>query len=170
MNNKKEKISGSDKYRTYIHWRHDRLLYHDLLYKYLDLLEDIASHSFFAAWNFHQYLVCKKEKGQVVMVHHFAQNYLCVHQHEVQAMHWCHQQVTIHPLCVTYRCPIQGCNQLVLHEIVHISDDLKHDAHLVKKLLIRCLVNIKTRLLFATCHRKMYQRKGIFWLQSISLT
>ena len=133
--NKKEKISGSDKYRTYIHWRHDRLSYRDLLYKYLKLLENMASHSFFAAWNFHQYLVCKNnlEKGQVLMVHDFAQNYLCLHQHEVQAMHWCHQQVTIHPSCVTYRCPIQGCNQLVLHEIVHISDDLKHDAHLVKK-------------------------------------
>ena len=109
---------------------------HIVIYKYLDLLEDIASHSFFAAWNFHQYLVCKNnlEKGQVLMVHDFAQNYLCLRQHEVQAMHWCHQQVTIHPSCVTYRCPIQGCNQLVLHEIVHISDDLKHDVHLVKKI------------------------------------
>ena len=56
-----------------------------------------------------------------------------IHQNEVQAMHWCHEQVTIHPSCITYRCPVEGCNQLVLHEIVHISDDTNHDAHLVKK-------------------------------------
>ena len=35
--------------------------------------------------------------------------------------------------CISYRCPIDGCNCIVLHEIVHISNDLKHDAHLVKR-------------------------------------
>ena len=91
----------------------------------------ICPHSFFAAWNFHQYLVGKNniEKGQVIIVHDYAQNYLCVHQNEIQAMHWCHEQVTLHPSCMTYRCPIEGCNQLVSHEVVHISADLKHDAH-----------------------------------------
>ena len=90
---------------------------------------------FFASWNFHQYLVCRNniEKGQVIVVHDYAQNYLCVHQHEVQALHWSHEQVTLHPSCITYRCPVRDCNQIVLHEIVHITDDLKHDAHLVKK-------------------------------------
>ena len=145
--NKKERIAGSDKYRTYIHWKHERLSYRDLLDKYINLLVKMSSHSFFAAWNFHQYLVCKNnlEKGQIVMVHDFAQNYLCIHQHEVQAMHWCHEQVTIHPSCVSYRCPIEGCNQLVLHEIVHISDDLKHDAHLVNKFHTATIETLKRR-------------------------
>ena len=133
--NKKEKIPGTDRYRTFMHWRHDRLSNQELLDVYVKLLHDMSSHSFFAAWNFHQYLVCKKniEKGQIVIVHDYAQNYLCLHQNEPQGLHWSHAQVTIHPSCITYRCPVPECNQTVLHEIVHISDDLKHDAHLVKK-------------------------------------
>ena len=36
------------------------------------------------------------------------------------------------PSCqlVHYRCA--KCNQIVTHEIVHITDDMTHDAHLVK--------------------------------------
>ena len=118
-----------------MHWRHDRLSYADLLDRYVKALESMLSHSFFTAWNFHQYLVCKNnlEKGYILVVHDYAQNYLCIHQNEIQAMHWCHEQVTLHPSCISYRCPIEGCNCIVLHEIVHISDDLKHDAHLVKR-------------------------------------
>ena len=133
--NKKERIPGTDRYKTFMHWRHDRLSNQELLDVYVKLLHDMSSHSFFAAWNFHQYLVCKNniEKGQIVIVHDYAQNYLCLHQHKPQGLHWSHAQVTIHPSCITYRCPVDGCNQKVLHEIVHISDDGKHDAHLVKK-------------------------------------
>ena len=133
--NKKERIPGTEKYRTYMHWNHVRLTFRELLDTYVEMLEDMSSHSFFASWNFHQYLVCRNniEKGQVIVVHDYAQNYLCVHQHEVQALHWSHEQVTLHPSCITYRCPVRDCNQVVLHEIVHITDDLKHDAHLVKK-------------------------------------
>ena len=131
---KRERIG--DKYRIYMHWKHDRLTSRELVDRYVKDLSPMASHSFFAAWNFHQYLVCKNnlEKGQVVVVHDYAQNYLCIHQHEIQAMHWSHAQVTIHPSSISYRCPVNSCNQMVLHEIVHISEDLKHDAHLVKKI------------------------------------
>ena len=52
---------------------------------------------------------------------------------KIQALHWLHAQVTIHPSSISYCCPIDGCNTVVLHEIVHITDDLKHDTHLVKK-------------------------------------
>ena len=135
--------------QTFLHWRHDRLSTQELLDVYVKLLHDMSSHSFFAAWNFHQYLVCKNniEKGQIVIVHDYAQNYLCLHQHEPQGLHWSHAQVTIHPSCITYRCPIDGCNQKVLHEIVHISEDGKHDAHLVKK--------------FQQANLKVLNRRGI---------
>ena len=131
---RREKIPGTGKYRSYMHWRHDRLSNAELD-RYVKALDTMSSHSFFAAWNFHQYLVCKNnlEKGHVLIVHDYAQNYLCIHQHEIQAMHWSHAQVTMHPSCISYRCPINGCNQIVLHEIVHISADLLHDAHLVKR-------------------------------------
>ena len=31
-----------------------------------------------------------------------------------------------------YKCPVDDCHT-VTHEVVHISNDLKHDAHLVEK-------------------------------------
>ena len=145
--NKKEKISGTDKNRTYMHWKHDRLSYSGLLKEYVNSLEKMSSHSFFASWNFHQYLVCKSniEKGQIIVVHDFAQNYLCLHQHEVQGLHWSHAQVTLHPSCISYRCPVSDCNQVVLHEIVHISNDTKHDAHLVKRFQMANVEILKKR-------------------------
>ena len=87
---KREKLPCSDKYRSFMHWRHDRLLYGDLLNRYIKSLHSMSSHSFFAAWNFHQYLVCKNnlEKGHVLVIHDYVQNYLCIHQNEIQAMHW----------------------------------------------------------------------------------
>ena len=131
----------------------------------------MASHSFFVSWNFHQYLVCKNniEEGQVIIVHDFAQNYLCVHQHEPQGLHWSHKQVTIHPSCISYRCLIDDCNQVVLHEIVHISDDGKHDAHLVKKfqianiqILQRRGVQIRKIIEFTDQAPSQYKNKSAF--------
>ena len=144
---KRERVG--DKYRSYMHWNHDRLTYKELLEQYVKDLRPMAAHCFFAAWNFHQYLVCKNnlEKGQVVIVHDYAQNYLCVHQNEIQAMHWSHAQVTMHPSSISYRCPVDNCNQLVLHEIVHISEDTKHDAHLVKK--------------FQQCNLQVLKKRGV---------
>ena len=66
------------------------------------------------------------------MVQDFAQNYLCDLQNEPQAIHWLHKQATIHPTVVYYRCPTYNCC-LVMHEVVHVSNDLKHDTHLVEK-------------------------------------
>ena len=154
-----------------MHWRHDRLDYRDLLQKYVNSLVNMSSHSFFAAWNFHQYLVAKNniEKGQVIVVHDYAQNYLCIHQNEVQAMHWSHEQVTMHPSSISYRCPIDNCNHIVLHEMVHISDDLKHDAHLVKKfqsaniaILKKCGVDICKIIEFTDQAPSQYKNKSAF--------
>ena len=68
--------------------------------------------------------------GDIIFVHDFAQNYLCQHQNEVQGLHWRHKQVTLMPTVAHFKC--SKCHQLATHEIVHISDDMKHDAHLVK--------------------------------------
>ena len=71
---KRAKIPGTGNFRSYLHWRHDRLSYSDLLKKYINSLENMASHSFFAVWNFHQYLVAKNniEKGLIIVVHDYA--------------------------------------------------------------------------------------------------
>ena len=68
--------------------------------------------------------------GDVIFVHYFAQNYLCQHQNEVQGLHWRHKQVTLMPTVAHFKC--SKCHQLATHGIVHISDDMRHDAHLVK--------------------------------------
>ena len=59
-----------------------------------------------------------------------AQSYLCKHQREVQGLHWHHEQVTVMPTVAHYVC--STCKGMVTHEIVHVSEDMKHDAHLVK--------------------------------------
>ena len=62
----------------------------------------------------------------------FAQNYLCELQNGPSAIDWLHKQTTIHLTVVYYRCSVDDCC-LVTHEVVHVSNDLKHDAYLVEK-------------------------------------
>ena len=69
----------------------------------------------------------------------FTQNYLCQHQNECQGLHWKHEQVTLMPTVAHYRCPNSECQCLVTLEIVHISEDLKHDAHLVKQFTTKAI-------------------------------
>ena len=154
--NKKDKIGKSDKYKTFMHWSHPRFTYKGLIEYYIQLLENMGRHSFFASWNYHHYLQCKKnlELGELLSVLDYSQNYLCIHQNEVQALHWSHAQVTMHPFALSYRCPVEGCCELVLHEVVVISDDLKHDAHLVKKMTNDMLAIVKKRGVEV---RKMYE-------------
>ena len=45
------------------------------------------------------------------------------------------------PTVVHFRCP--KCHQLTTHDIVYISDDLKHDAHLVKAFTTKSLAVLK---------------------------
>ena len=72
-------------------------------------------------------------------------------------------------LPITYRCPVRDCNQVVLHEIVHITDDLKHDAHLVKKfqtanvqLLQKCGVQICKIIEFTDQALSQYKNRSAF--------
>ena len=92
----------------------------------------MAEHSFMASWNYWQYKLAKRNiiEGDIILVHDFAQNYLCKHQREIQGLHWHHDQVTIMPTVAHYICAT--CKGMVTHEIVHVSDDMRHDAHLVK--------------------------------------
>ena len=168
---KREKIPATGKYRSFMHWRHDRLSNADLLNRYVNELRKMSQHSFFAAWNFHQYLVCKNnlEKGLILVVHDYAQNYLCIHQNEIQAMHWSHAQVTMHPSCISYRCPIEGCSHMVLHEIVHISADMTHNAHLAQRfqsanleILRRRDVEIRKIKEFTDQAPSQYKNKSVF--------
>ena len=148
---KRQKIPGKKgaeaKYKTVMTWQYEKFTYGGLLKRYIQLLEDMSLHTFYAAWNYHHYIQCKRnlESGEILSVLDYAQNYLCVFQNEVQALHWAHAQVTIHPFTVTYRCPGENCNELVNHEIVHFSDDRGHDAHLVKKMTAATIELLQAR-------------------------
>ena len=82
----KETMSDNGKIKSYMHWKYHSLNYEELLDMYQNQLESMSKHSFLAAWNFHQYIVCKNnlEEGEIAVVLDYAQNYLCKHQNEVQ--------------------------------------------------------------------------------------
>ena len=128
--------------QTYLDWKHVNVSYIELVEMLFTLMENMAKHAFFASWNFTKFINCKRnlQQKEVIFVHDFAQNYLCVHQDEPQALHWEHQQVTIQPSVVFYQRKEHKCDKLIMHEIVHVSADLKHDAHLVKSF---CETNMK---------------------------
>lgn len=125
----------NDVLQTYLHWNFLRMSYSELLDLYIDELELMSEHVLFATWNYCQYKMAKRNigHGDIIFVHDFAQNYLCLHQNEPQGLHWEHEQVTLHPTVAHYLCQKDNCGGLVTHEVVHVSDDLKHDAHLVNK-------------------------------------
>ena len=113
----------------------ERCNYNDLAGLLIEHLETMAEHSFNVSWNYCQYKIAKRNirKRDLIFVHDFSQNYLCSHQNECQGLHWKHAQVTMLPTVAHYICPKKDCNGLVTHEIVHISPNLKHDAHVVKQ-------------------------------------
>ena len=125
--------------QSFLDWKFERCNYGELVDLLMQHLYNMSEHTFMASWNYCQYKQAKKniEIGDVILVHDFAQNYLCKHQKEVQGLHWRHEQVTIMPTVAHYKCA--KCHQITTHEIVHISEDLKHDAHLVKAFTTRSL-------------------------------
>ena len=98
----------------------------------MEHMSKMSEHTFMASWNYMQYKHAKKNilVGDVIFVHDFTQNFLCQRQNEYQGFHWRHKQVTIIPTVAHYKCC--KCEQLVTHEIVHVTDDMKHVAHIMK--------------------------------------
>ena len=106
--------------QSYLHWKFEKCNYTTLIDLLMHHMKNMSEHTFMASWNYVQYKQAKKK----------AQNYLCLHQNECQGLHWRHKQVAMMPTIAHYKC--SKCEQLVTHEIVHVTDDLKHDAHIVK--------------------------------------
>ena len=127
---KTERKSG--KVATFVHWKFNCCNYLGLMDLLLNQASSMAEHSFMASWNYWQYKLAKRNiiEGDIILVHDFAQNYLCKHQREIQGLHWHHEEVTIMPTVVHHICAT--CKGMVTHEIVHVSDDTRHDGHLVK--------------------------------------
>ena len=89
----------------------------------------LAAHLFRANWQQTQFTAMRTSapfpRNTVGMVLDFAENFTCKFQDEVQAAHWYHDQVTVHPMVTYYACPV--CGETVTESLVCISDDRKHD-------------------------------------------
>ena len=120
--------------------------YLDLVNTYLEQLHYMAWHMFNAKWQFNDLRMLKSNlgPGEILMVHDFAQNYICISQDEAQGGHYLHKQVTIHPT-ISYRvCPSENCNKTVCEEIIHISNDSSHDQFAVAHFRKGCIELMKS--------------------------
>ena len=132
--------------QSYLNWNVDRYSYLDLIELYVNHLHSMAEHTFMATWNYCQFKRARTniKPGELLLVNDFAQNYLCLLQNEPQGMHWEHKQVTLHPTVAYYTCPNDHCAMTVIHEFMHMSEDLKHDAHIVKRFVNESVKVVKS--------------------------
>ncbi|KAK7089483.1 hypothetical protein V1264_024849 [Littorina saxatilis] len=88
----------------------------------------LSKHLFNARWQGNQYDSISKDVpgGWVVFCQDFAENFTCWVQDEAQGAHWAHDQVTLHANVASYRCPVDGCELMVNHTLMVVSNDMKH--------------------------------------------
>ena len=93
-----------------------------------------------------QFEECKKQlqKGDILMVMDFAQNWAHKRQDEIQGAYWLRCQTTLHPIIIYYPCP-EDCCHLICDEVIVISDDLVHDSFAVKAFMDRVLEHLKEK-------------------------
>ena len=98
-----------------------------LMTRYFEDLEDIALHKFLSRWQYDQMEECLPDlqPGEMLCSHDFSQNMPCYSQREIQPQYYDHAQVTLHPSVAFYTCPGEGCNTIVRHEVIHLSDNTK---------------------------------------------
>uniref|UniRef100_UPI00358E6D50 uncharacterized protein n=1 Tax=Myxine glutinosa TaxID=7769 RepID=UPI00358E6D50 len=90
-----------------------------------------AEHVFSKNWQHKQQTKLRANipTGAVSSVFDFAENYTCTYQRGVQSAYYSHDSATVHPIVSYYRSP--RCNNSVTESCIMISDDLRHDYHLV---------------------------------------
>ena len=77
------------------------------------------------------------QHGEVIAIIDFGQNINHKKQKEAQGGHFNRRQSAIFPFVCNYLC--RKCSALVTHEIVCISDDLKHDPYAVQEFEIQAI-------------------------------
>ena len=105
----------------------------------------LAGHLYRANWQFQQFDSLRRmtpfPQNTVCMVLDFAENFTCTYQDEVQAAHWHHNQVTVHPIVCYYAC--SHCQQPLTDSLVFISDDRNHDHHAVHAFTLRAVEHLR---------------------------
>ncbi|XP_070207423.1 uncharacterized protein [Littorina saxatilis] len=96
-------------------------------------LTPLSKHIFVQRWQHKELKVLQSKlnvlPGTAVVINDFSENYLCKYQDEVQSAHWGYNQITVHPSVLYFPC---HCGNLVTEYLVFVSDDLQHDAHMVR--------------------------------------
>lgn len=124
---------------------YDRFVHKGPLADLLGLLKlqtvNFPLHMFHFRWQAYQFEECKAtlRKGELLLVMDFAKNIGIDRQMEVQMAFFYRKQATLHPMVCFYRCPTEGCDQLVTDEVMCISPDTEHDSHMVRT-CEKCLV------------------------------
>lgn len=134
----KEIIDGKEFKRPFNKYRHDGSL-GTLMNNFYISVHQISKHLFHFKWQAMQYEVLKSslQQGEVMAVIDFGQNINHKKQREAQGGHYNRRQSAIFPFVCNYLCNF--CSALVTHEIVCISDDLKHDAYAIREFEIQAI-------------------------------
>lgn len=149
----------------------------ELLDKYLESLHDMSFHQFSKLWQLKQFKLCQSNlrHGQVLMVLDFSQNILLYSNPEPQGCHWDHQQVTVHPIVVYYRCPDAGCDELVVEDLIHITGDRNHDLQAVSwfeersiEYLLSKGISMRELLEFTDNCGRQFKSKNFFFELSVT--
>ncbi|KAK7106653.1 uncharacterized protein [Littorina saxatilis] len=105
----------------------------------------LSQHLFRADWQHRQFTTLRNAtpfpQETVMMVLDFAENFTCQYQQEVQAAHWHHDTVTLHPIVAYYKCP--ACETTTTESLVFISNDGKHDFHAVQAFMVKTVDHLQ---------------------------
>ena len=98
-----------------------------------DLLATYSRHIFNAHWQQRAFSHIKStlKNNMIVSVIDFAENYSTFFQDAIQSSNWINSQVTLFPMVTWYKCNICPDSPTIHEYLVFISDDMKHDYHVV---------------------------------------
>ncbi|CAC5406234.1 unnamed protein product [Mytilus coruscus] len=142
---KESEVNGKQVVKTFMEMKRRTGTMEQLIDEMKSELLPFSKHLFNAQWQSKQFEDLKAHIPEkwVLMCLDFAENYICRHQDEAQSAHWTYEQVTIHPLVTYYQCQEENCHQTVRESLVFLSQDHKHDYHMVH----HCIVKANTYLL-----------------------
>ena len=144
---------------------------------FAEQLQGLAYHIFSCNWNYAQFQNIRNnlKPGFLLQVYDFGQNFMNVYQDEPQAVHWDHNQTTIHPIISYYIKP--GDTEVTTEEHVMISDDGNHDKFTVQRFQDVSLQHLKEKginpyhiVIFSDNCKRQFKGRGMFQFHSQSQT
>ena len=91
-------------------------------------LHTISLHLFIPSWQFGQYSQLRGHlpKNWVLMIHDVSEKYRTIFASEVQSADFNYHQITLHTSVTFYKCPTEGCADIVEENFVCITDNSVH--------------------------------------------